>query len=101
MHQPILVLFIYPGAIRHLEGRRPYPKRQSQPAYFVAQWADTVWELCGFGCGEFASGVLISLINVNVPIAEWLQMGGQPLRIGYRLSFIDGHVIRRPTPPAQ
>ena len=65
LYEPVPVVLINPGAVRHLERCCPYSRHQSQPMNLVFQAGHPVRKERRVGSGVFPPGILVAFINVK------------------------------------
>src|ERR1019366_562862 len=100
VHQPILVMLIDPGSVRHLERSSPNAQDQAICRDAATDETDPIRELHRIARRKFAARVLVAIINLEELVAELEQMLGLPSRVGQTFTFVDAAVIGRPTPPS-
>ena len=98
--QPILVMFVDPGTAAYFEGRGPQAQSKTVSDNAMGHKPHAVGELVRVGGDELSAGVLVAVVNLEIVVAERIQMLRQPIRVSQRFALVDGCVISGPTPPS-
>src|ERR1039458_5159756 len=98
--QPILVMFVSPGAVRYLERRRPETNGQAISQNPMSDKAHAVRELRCVGGDVLSARILIAFIDLEIVVTERFQILRQPIGIRQGLALVDRGIISGPAPPS-